>query len=71
MNTKLFKLSPAEKGSGLWLKLAKQLAVRLETLRLQNDNNLDEAETAKIRGKISFCKEVLAWANNSDTIITS
>jgi hypothetical protein len=54
-----FKLSQAEQQSALWLKLKEHALKRLEQLRVQNENNLDATETAKLRGRIAEIKSFL------------
>ena len=54
-----FELSKAEKESALWKKLEKHFEERLEVLRKQNDSDMSIEETARQRGKIALCKEIL------------
>lgn len=58
----MITLTAAEKQSALWKKIERETADRLAELRVQNDGNLDALQTAKVRGQISMCKEVLNWA---------
>lgn len=54
-----FKLTQIEVSSGVWVKIKEYLEDRLQVLRETNDNPLDELATARIRGKIEFCKHIL------------
>lgn len=47
-----------------WRRLSEFLGARLSELRQQNDRNVDERETALIRGSISEVKRILALAEN-------
>lgn len=55
-----FELSQAERMSAVWQRLERHCHERLDTLRRQNDHNLTEAETAKVRGRIAEIKRFLA-----------
>lgn len=41
---------------------------RLAELRAENDNDADEIETAKLRGMISFIKELLDLEKNEQKV---
>jgi hypothetical protein len=56
-------LTPADRQSAVWLKLKEHYTKRLNTLREQNDGNLDLEATAKIRGRIAEAKQFLALGN--------
>jgi len=43
-----------------WFNLKKWIENEINQLREQNDSDLDEKETATLRGRIQFAKEVLA-----------
>lgn len=62
------KITPIEKNSALWLKIAREVTERLTSLRGMNDGNLDAMATAKVRGQIAMCKEVLGWATPNPEI---
>lgn len=47
------KLSADESRSALWLKIKEYLEQRLAEHRLKNDNNLNEIDTARLRGRIA------------------
>lgn len=49
-----------EKESKLWKKLKEHIETRLDLLRKKNDGNLDEFETARLRGRISELKSFFA-----------
>ena len=53
-------LDHSEKHGALWVKLKAHLNDRLVTLRLRNDGNLSEVETARTRGRIAEIKMLLA-----------
>lgn len=55
-----FFLTPADKQSALWKKLLKHFQEQLDTERKANDGSLDEKATAKVRGRISKLKELIA-----------
>lgn len=56
-----FELTPAEKNSALWRKLAKYFDDSLLAQRERNDViTNDEHKTAVIRGHIEFLKRVIA-----------
>lgn len=53
------ELSPQELDSALWKKLASHFTDKLALARRQNDNDLEEIRTYKMRGKIAAYKELL------------
>lgn len=56
-------LTPLERESALWKRIAAELEGRLASLRMNNDNdNLDALATARMRGRIAEVKQMLAWA---------
>ena len=55
-----FSLTAFERDSALWQKLLTHYTKRLQELREQNDGNLTELQTARLRGNIAFCREFLA-----------
>jgi GTP1/Obg family GTP-binding protein len=55
-----FILNEAESQTALWQKIKKHLEQRLETARNKNDGDLNEVETAKLRGRITELKSFLA-----------
>ena len=56
-----FTLYPVDKHSPLWLRFKEEFLVpRLAELRMRNDGELDENETAKLRGRIAELKAILA-----------
>jgi hypothetical protein len=52
-------LTPTDKHSAVWRKLVKHYETRLVSLRAQNDNPLNEAATAVLRGRIQEVKGLL------------
>lgn len=53
----------SDRKSAAWQKMMQHLCECLETLRKQNDGNLDLESTQKLRGRISQCKALLALDN--------
>ncbi len=54
------KLTHEERNSPLFLKLKEHMASRLDTLRAENDKELPDDKTAKLRGRIAEIKNFLA-----------
>lgn len=55
-----------------WRKISKHVAGRLHELREQNDDNtLEAADTAEIRGQIAFAKEILSLGESEEKIVTT
>ena len=52
-------INDTEKGQPLWAKINKHLEDRLDTLRRQNDGDLTEVETARLRGCIQEVKALM------------
>ena len=48
-----------DKTSPEWMAVKEHCESRLAELREENDNDYDPIETAKIRGKIAFAKEII------------
>jgi hypothetical protein len=63
------KITAFEAESAMWKKTEAELVERLQTLRQKNDGNLDVIETAKLRGTIAMCKEILAWSEPDQTTL--
>lgn len=55
-----FEITPLERISPLWMALMSHLEVRLAVLRCQNDGNLDERDTAVMRGRIAEIKALMS-----------
>ena len=55
-----FRLSDADKTTGVWLRLKTHLTDRLALLRLRNDGPLSEIETAATRGEIKAIRQIIA-----------
>ena len=53
------KITQVEQQSSTWKKIENHLEERLQDLREQNDNDLTEIETQKIRGSIAEVKRIL------------
>ena len=58
-------LSDFERHSALWIKINKYLLERVETLRSKNDGDLDQFETARLRGRIAELKGLIALGDPS------
>lgn len=54
------KLSPSDIQSSLWMRMKEHYEARLKSLREKNDGRLDVETTARVRGRIATCKEILA-----------
>jgi hypothetical protein len=63
---KEFQLAPSELRTSTWRRLEEHLNARLASLRAQNDNDLDEAKTAKLRGRIAEVINLLALGSSQD-----
>lgn len=50
------KLTELEKQSALWQKLKKHAEERIQKLRTDNDKDMDERATQKLRGRIAEAK---------------
>ena len=61
-------LTTAEKMNPLWLKLDAYLNDRLDSLRKQNDGDLDDGKTANLRGRIAEIKSFLDIATDRPKI---
>jgi hypothetical protein len=48
-----------DKHSIEWIRIKEYVQKRLENLRTENDGDLDEVETARIRGMILMTKEII------------
>ena len=56
----MIPLAPHEIQGSTWLKIAENLTEQLEILRKKNDGDLNEIETARLRGEIRAIKNLLA-----------
>lgn len=61
-----FALTRDERMSPLWHKLYAHMAGQIEVLRMMNDADRDEVETARLRGRIAAYKELMALNNEID-----
>lgn len=64
---KELKLTTVDIQSAVWQKVVAITERRIDMLRRKNDNDKDSIETAKLRGRIAECKNLLAMANPSPT----
>lgn len=56
-----FILTPQDRdGNALWRRLMKHLREQRDTLRAQNDGDLDPIKTAHMRGRIAQLSAILA-----------
>lgn len=62
------QLTEGEKMTPIWLRIEEHLKNRLDTLRLKNDRQQSEQETAALRGQISEVKSLLNIAANQITM---
>jgi len=53
-------LNNIERESALWKKIEQYLIERIDVSRKKNDGDLDQFETAKLRGQLLAFKQVLA-----------
>lgn len=53
------RINQIEQQSSVWKKILSHLETRLQDLREQNDNDLTEIETQKVRGSIAEVKRIL------------
>jgi hypothetical protein len=58
-------LSDIERHSALWKKISEHLAAQIDIARKQNDGELNDTQTARLRGKIQAYKELLSIGNES------
>lgn len=61
-----FQLTPVETSSALWTRIKAHLEDRLSMLREKNDGNLDERQTARVRGRIDEVKSLLGAGESTD-----
>ena len=59
----MITLTDEELVSSTWLKISTHFEARLDELRQQNDGYLSPEDTARLRGRIHNCKEILALGN--------
>jgi hypothetical protein len=60
---KPFALTRDERNSALWNKLIDHWESRLEVLRIQNDGDKSDIDTANLRGRIAQVKADIALGN--------
>ena len=61
-------LSDYERHHALWKKISDHLAEQVRVLRAKNDGDLDPIETARLRGRISAYKEIIALGDEPGPI---
>lgn len=54
-----FELTSLDKNSATWVRLSRYMEERIMQLRIQNDGDKNELETAKLRGRIAELKGLL------------
>jgi hypothetical protein len=69
MSETKFSMTSADRQSAVWLKLKEHYTQRLNTLREQNDGNLDAEATAKIRGRIAEARQFLALGKEAPQVV--
>jgi hypothetical protein len=57
---KPFVLTSMERQSALWKRLLEHMKAQRDVLREKNDNDLNEAATARVRGRIAQLTELVA-----------
>ena len=60
-----------DKTSIEWITIKEFCESRLAEMRVENDNDADMAETAKLRGMIAFAKEILDLEKNEQKVEVS
>jgi hypothetical protein len=55
------KLTQYELQSAVWVKLREHLERQLQDSRSRNDGDLNEIDTARLRGRIAVIKQILAF----------
>lgn len=60
INPSAWRPSSTERASSAWQQVFNHLSDRLANLRKENDNDLSEVNTAKLRGKIQEVKRLMA-----------
>ena len=64
----MFKLTAIEKESSLWKRIEKEVIAMRDAARKRNDGPLTADQTAKVRGEIAKCTEILDWADPNPEI---
>lgn len=59
-----FVLSDGEKMHPLWRRLKAHLETQLQSLRVRNDRELTEMQTATLRGHIKALREIIALGDD-------
>lgn len=62
------KLTNTERSSSSWLKIKDEINERIGLLRVKNDGDLSEVETARLRGRIAALKDLVAWGEPDQPI---
>lgn len=65
-----FELTPHDRASSLWLRLATHLSDRLADARRRNDAPLSDIETAMLRGEIKSLRRLLALGDDNRPVVT-
>ena len=60
-----------ERESALWKKVEALANEKIDVLRKRNDGDLDETETARLRGRIAAWKELLAWGEKPNPALVA
>ena len=62
------QINAADRMNPLWPKVMDLLTQRLGELRVQNDRDMTEAQTANLRGRIAEIKALMAQNNDTPII---
>lgn len=57
-----------DKASIEWITVKEHCESRLAEMRIENDNDASVEETAKLRGRIEFCKEIIDLEKNEQKV---
>lgn len=63
-----FALTAADKASACWARLKDELAKRLHNARCRNDGDLNEIQTANLRGRIKELESIIAFEKEPPTL---
>lgn len=63
-----FKLNSIEANSELWRKIKEHLDWQLKCLRERNDGNMNELDTAYLRGQIKHIKDFLTLESDREAV---
>lgn len=64
-------LSDFERHHALWKKISDHLTEQVRVARAKNDGDLDPIETARLRGRISAFKEIIALGDEPSPVMVA